>query len=68
MRTERSIVDLNNARNLMVEYREEIREAFKRAVRQTLLEHKRAGNPIAAIEGGELVWIAAEDITVDESD
>jgi len=39
-------IELSTARHLFVEYRDEIREAFCRAVQQALLEHKRAGNPI----------------------
>ncbi len=49
----KTIIDLNKAKNLFVEHREEIREVFGRAVQQTLLEHKRAGNPVAALE----IWI-----------
>ena len=67
MRTEKPVIDLNKTKNLFVEHRETIREVFKRAVGQALLEHKRAGNPIAVSENGEVVWIAPEQIHTDQS-
>ncbi|MBX3276453.1 MAG: hypothetical protein KF868_00490 [Acidobacteria bacterium] len=54
-------------RHLMVEHREAIRDAFKRAVQQALLQHKRAGNPVAASENGRIIWIAPEQIQIDRS-
>ena len=68
MRNEKPKIDLNNSKNLLVEHRETIREVFKNAVRQAILEHKRAGNPIAVSENGEVVWIQPEEIKIDESD
>ena len=65
VRTERPHIDLSTARHLFVEYREEIREVFRRAVQQAVLEHKRAGNPIAVSENDELVWIEPEQIKTD---
>ncbi len=44
----------------------EIDAALKRAVREALLTHKRAGNPIAQWRNGRVVWIPPEDIVVDE--
>lgn len=43
-----------------------ILEVMGRAVREALLEHKRAGNPIAAWQDGRVVWIQPEDIPVAE--
>lgn len=34
-------------------------------VREALLQHKRAGNPIAVWEDGRVVWILAEEIVVE---
>jgi len=65
VRTEGPRIDLSTARHLFVEYRDEIREVFRRAVQQALLEHKRAGNPIAVSENGEVVWIPPEQIKTD---
>lgn len=44
----------------------EIDAALARAVRKALLEHKRAGNPIAVWQDGCVVWIPPEEIVVDE--
>jgi len=41
--------------------------ALRRAARNALLEHKRAGNPVASWEDGRVVIIPAEEITVEES-
>jgi hypothetical protein len=43
-----------------------VEEVFRRAVRQALLMHKRAGNPIAVWEDGKVVLIQPEDIPVDD--
>lgn len=40
----------------------EIDRAFDRAVREALLMHKRAGNPIAVWKNGKVVWIPANKI------
>ena len=66
MQAEKPVIDLQNAKNLFVEHRETIREVFARAVRQALLEHKRAGNPVAAAENGQVIWIAPEQIQTDQ--
>jgi hypothetical protein len=41
-----------------------------RAVRDALLQHKRAGNPVAVWRDQQVVWIAPEDIptNLDETD
>jgi hypothetical protein len=45
-----------------------IERALRRAVREALLRHKQAGNPIAVWRDGAVVWIAPEDIRVEEWD
>ena len=35
---------------------------MQRAVHQAVLDHKRAGNPIAVWRDGRVVWIPAEQI------
>ena len=42
-----------------------IEEAVRRAVRDALLLHKRAGNPIAAWKDGKVVIVPPEEIKVD---
>ena len=39
-------------------------KAFRRGVRAALLEHKRAGNPVAIWQDGKVVWVAPEDIVL----
>jgi len=43
-----------------------VTRALTRAVRQALLQHKRAGNPVATWRDGKVVWIAPEEIEVSE--
>ena len=45
-----------------------IEDALARAVREALLRHKQAGNPIAVWRDGQVVWIAPEDIQVEEEE
>ena len=66
MRTEKPIIDLQTAKNLFVEHRETIRAVFARAVQQALREHKRAENPVAAAENGQVIWIAPEQIQTEQ--
>ena len=40
----------------------EIDRALRRGVRLALLEHKRAGNPIAEWRDGKVVWVPPEEI------
>lgn len=41
-----------------------ILDALRRAVREALLNHKRAGNPVAVWQNERVQWIQAEDIPV----
>ena len=41
-----------------------IDEVLKEAVREALLQHKRAGNPICEWRDGKVVWIPPEEIDV----
>jgi len=42
-----------------------ILRAVREAVRDALLDHKRAGNPVAIWRDGGVVWVQPEDIPVD---
>jgi len=55
-----------DARALFADGRE-IDAALAKAVREALLQHKRAGNPIAVWRDGQVVWIPPEEIEVDET-
>lgn len=52
--------------DLFDRYSEEINASYRRAVRDALLKHKRAGNPVAVEVEGKLVIIEPEEIAVDE--
>ncbi len=41
-----------------------IEKVLGNAVRAALLQHKRAGNPVAEWRGGKVVWVQPEDILV----
>jgi len=40
--------------------------AMRAAVRDALIEHKRAGQPIAVWQDDKVVWIRAEEIVIPE--
>lgn len=46
--------------------KELITQALAKGVRDALLQHKRAGNPVVEWRDGKIVWIQPEDIIVDE--
>lgn len=39
-----------------------IDKALKQAVREAILQHKRAGNPIVVWRDGKIVWLKPEEI------
>jgi hypothetical protein len=45
-----------------------VEQELRRAVREALLRHKQEGNPIAVWRDGAVVWIASEDIPVEEAE
>ncbi|HVF30731.1 MAG TPA: hypothetical protein VNA22_07150 [Pyrinomonadaceae bacterium] len=51
--------------SLFDRYSEEINKAYERAVREALLMHKRAGNPVPIERDGKLVWLQPHEIDVD---
>jgi len=60
-----------NARDLLGPSPENDRlleRVLQEAVRRALVEHKRAGNPVVTWRDGKPVWIAPEDIPVDDRD
>lgn len=52
--------------DLFVRHARAIEKIFRRAVREALLQHKRAGNPVAGWKDGKVVVIPPEDIPVQE--
>ncbi len=51
--------------DLFVRYAKEIKPAYDRAVREALLKHKRAGNPVPVERDGKLVILQPEDIAAE---
>jgi hypothetical protein len=39
-----------------------IEAALRRAVREAILTHARAGNPVAVCENGEVVWLQPAEV------
>ena len=56
----------NDSPDLFVKYNDEINRAYERAVREALLKHKRAGNPIAVERDGKLVILQPDEIEIQE--
>ncbi len=44
-----------------------IQEAMARGVRAALRRHKQANNPVPTWKDGAVVWVAPEDIPVDDA-
>lgn len=53
-----------NVTDLFVKYSDEITAACQRAVREALLKHKLAGNPVAVSKSGKVVLLQPEDIEI----
>lgn len=60
-------INIYTSPNLLAEHAKEIEDVLRRAVRDALISHKRAGNTIAAWKDGKVQQIKAEDISVDTS-
>ena len=43
-----------------------VEASVREAVREALLRHKRAGNPIAAWKDGKVQWVSADNIDLAE--
>lgn len=52
--------------DLFIAYSEEVERVLGRAIRQALLMHERAGNPVAGCRDGKVVIIPPEEIEVDD--
>lgn len=57
-------IDIDKSNELFVEHGRAVEEILRRAVHQVLLEHKRAGNPVASWEKGQVVLIRPDEIPV----
>jgi hypothetical protein len=61
-------IDIYKSKRLLVEHAAAIREILQQAVERALLEHKRAGNPVASWEQGRVVLLSPEDIQIPAPD
>ncbi len=50
------------------EDKEKITKALSKGVNEALLQHKKAGNPVASMKDGKVVLIQPEDIVVDDQE
>ena len=51
-----------NTPNLLVKYRETVKKAIRKGVREALLKHKQAGNPVAVWQEGKVTLLRPEDL------
>lgn len=58
-------VNIYASPKLLIEHGKSIEEVLRQAVRNALMNHKRAGITIAGWKDGRLHLIKAEDITID---
>ncbi len=54
-----------NEPDLLVRYSDEINKAYQRAVREALMRHKQAGNPVAISREGKVVLLQPDEIEID---
>jgi hypothetical protein len=62
------LADADRALNERVGNVPRILEAMNQAVREALLDHKRAGKPVAIWRNEQVVWIQPEDIPTEFDD
>lgn len=55
-----------DGQDLFAQYGDEIDKACRRAVRDALLKHKQAGNPVAVSLNGKVVLLQPDEIDIDE--
>ena len=53
-----------NTPNLLVKYRETVKGAIRKGVREALLKHKQAGKPVAVWQDGKVVILQPDDINI----
>lgn len=53
-----------NGQDLLTRFSDELSQACERAVREALLKHKAAGNPVAVYRDGKVVLLQPDEIPV----
>jgi hypothetical protein len=61
-------IDIHNTEDHLVTHARDIEKILRKAVREAVLEHKHAGNPVAAWRDGQVVIIQPDEIDIDEND
>ena len=56
---------LEPSQDLFYRHRDEINQAYERAVKEALRKHKQAGNPVPVERDGKIVWLQPDEIEVD---
>lgn len=60
-------IDLEKTDHLFVEHAFTVRDILEQAVIRALIEHKRAGNPVASWQDGRVVILQPEEIHIPEA-
>jgi hypothetical protein len=58
-------IDISKTSRLFIEHDRDVEQILMKAVRQALLEHKRAGNPVAIWRDGAIVILQPDEIVID---
>jgi hypothetical protein len=61
-------IDIAKTTHLFIDCNQDVENALKRAVHAALLEHKRAGNPVAVWQDGKVVILQPDEIEVDSEE
>jgi len=56
-----------NTPNLLVKYRAAVNAAITKGVREALLKHKQAGNPVAVSRDGKVILLQPNEIKLEYS-
>jgi hypothetical protein len=59
-------IKIDPQQDLFVRYSEEINVAYARAVREALLKHKRARNPVVVERDGRMVILQPDEIDIED--
>ena len=58
-------IDIYQTKDLLFTHAKDIELVFRKAVREAVLEHKRANNPIATWRDGQVVILQPDEIVID---
>jgi hypothetical protein len=58
-------IDIHRTKDLLYTHAKDIELVFRKAVREAVLEHKRANNPIATWRDGQVVILQPDEIVID---